>query len=254
MKTKHLLQSLYLVLFSIVLLPTGWSAVKLDVHKNSVKTKTDKKGIEGYAGCQKKKIKLKSAYIYDLFVELNSTNIDEKICTKNGRYKHINRISSTSNGLIEFKNLRKGNYKIVAYYATPTGCDLSTVVDSKTLDNYPTQSIIYQKEESEVFTITTPLVANADVSANELKQFEIFPNPASDKVYVQLQGIQLNEEAEIYVQSLAGRQAKKYPLHINENLSSIEIDVSNYPSGTYLIYLSDKNGIQYKEKMVVLNF
>ena len=254
MKSKYNLNVFLIFLFLITVVSSSRSAVKVDVKENTVKTKTDQKGIEGLKGCKKERIKPKSAYIYDLFRKVDSKS-NPPTCNssnKSNRYKHSKRVVTNSEEGVEFKNLKPGIYKIVAYYATPTGCDISKIVDAKMLDDYPSSSIIYQKEESEEFKITSLLKLTETISNNQIKKFEVFPNPSSDKVYVAVEGIELNKDTELYVQSIVGGEVERYQLPANQSQINYEIDLSRYSAGTYLVYLSDKNGIQYKRKIVVL--
>lgn len=79
---------------------------------------------------------------------------------------------------------------------------------------------------------------------NLTTQLEIFPNPATEKLFINHDHI-LDQNAKISIQSWDGR------LLYHQNLpDNGEIDISGLTTGVYVVIL-DINGMQYTEKLIV---
>lgn len=76
-----------------------------------------------------------------------------------------------------------------------------------------------------------------DISEFENDEFILYPNPASEKIFLKLATIATVQE--INVINIHGRlMSKKYPI----NLELIEIETSNLYSGLYFVQVIDENG------------
>lgn len=87
---------------------------------------------------------------------------------------------------------------------------------------------------------------NVGLSEETLNHFQLFPNPAKDKV-----GIIFNSDIdakEVVLTDLTGRVLNKLSINKNE---SILLDVSNQSSGVYLVSIIDMNGEKYTSKLIV---
>ncbi len=83
---------------------------------------------------------------------------------------------------------------------------------------------------------TDDLVAGMDV--------KVFPNPAEDKLYIEIEGQQGFGDA-IKILDLWGREMLE-----EKNFNDVEINVSAFPAGVYFLLLKNKTGIHI-EKVVI---
>jgi predicted HAD superfamily hydrolase len=82
----------------------------------------------------------------------------------------------------------------------------------------------------------------------DVTDFEVYPNPALDKIYFSRNDD--GYEGEILIQDMTGRMLNVVKFYEGSKLESI--DISSYPSGIYQALLKSENGqINYK-KFVVL--
>ncbi|MFN2395425.1 MAG: T9SS type A sorting domain-containing protein [Bacteroidales bacterium] len=101
--------------------------------------------------------------------------------------------------------------------------------------------------ESGTELIYTVLFTLDDTSVSDLSNnsFSIYPNPAKDKIYVELSAgferIRLFNITGLQVMEVAGNSEKAI------------LDVENLPSGIYLLKLSDTEGQIYTQKIVIRN-
>lgn len=101
--------------------------------------------------------------------------------------------------------------------------------------------------ESGTELIYTVLFTLDDTSVSDLtnNSFSIYPNPAKDKIYVELSAgferIRLFNITGLQVMEVAGNSEKAI------------LDVENLPSGIYLLKLSDTEGQIYTQKIVIRN-
>jgi hypothetical protein len=81
------------------------------------------------------------------------------------------------------------------------------------------------------------------ISTPELPQFIVYPNPANDRIFIKNIN---NEQLEIRLMSIDGRVILK------ENIiNDIDLNVSDIPSGMYLIRAIGKDGLSKVEKILV---
>ena len=76
----------------------------------------------------------------------------------------------------------------------------------------------------------------------------LYPNPASNKVYIQLESS--TEESGILSlnSSVTGQLVKQFPIQISRGENVIELDISDIPNGLY--YLNHPKGIS--QKLIIL--
>lgn len=70
----------------------------------------------------------------------------------------------------------------------------------------------------------------------------IYPNPASELLFVNIQGVPVNQSTLIQIYNIAGVKVQEQYTFINNN-ESLKIDVSNLNDGLYLMLLSSENRI-----------
>jgi len=85
-------------------------------------------------------------------------------------------------------------------------------------------------------TVTTSI---DEISAQELTNFNVYPNPANDLLNIEMD-INLNENPEMRIMSLDGKSLKR------ERISNrfTNIDISGLPSGIYMIEFRTNNSIE----------
>jgi hypothetical protein len=113
---------------------------------------------------------------------------------------------------------------------------------------------------SNSFTISVPalsttavLLKSAPTGVNEiqsnLKELKIYPNPASDKLYVQF-GSNVTETIEVTIFDQAGRTIRSTQNYYIEN-SPISIDISSISKGVYLLSVKTSNTLITKGFSVI---
>jgi len=83
----------------------------------------------------------------------------------------------------------------------------------------------------------TNLVVSSIFQRNELVQIKAFPNPTTQYITVTIQDNRDKDDLNIQLLDLAGKQLKQQKLLTND--SQYELDLENYPSGTYLISIQN---------------
>jgi len=92
-------------------------------------------------------------------------------------------------------------------------------------------------------------------NTNELKEDDsgkiiIYPNPAKDKISINISDLDNPSDIEIIVYNSHGAIIEKHKVG---NINNIEIDISHLSSGIYLVQLLDSMGINsYVKKLIVL--
>jgi len=76
----------------------------------------------------------------------------------------------------------------------------------------------------------------------------IYPNPADGRVTIQLSGKDYNLTNSINIYSVNGSLVKR--ININNPINQMELDISNMPSGTYLIHMHFTNGTVKTEQII----
>ena len=140
----------------------------------------------------------------------------------------INWGDGTSNYLYE-------DYNTTIYHTYPNG------------DTYDIELIALACGDTDTMHFqVTPTVTNTE-EQNDLSDFNMYPNPTSDKVTVQYSGIASNAQITLY--DLTGRSLKTMP--INQADGSLTFSTGEYPNGVYLVVLSDDKGRHKTGKLVL---
>jgi hypothetical protein len=91
-----------------------------------------------------------------------------------------------------------------------------------------------------------PVCATSRMDYTGSKEFRIFPNPATDKVYLQYDGLIEHESKpfEFRILNTSGIEVFKGQAELNETEEQLEIETSQLPSGIYLVQISSAEGTQ----------
>lgn len=82
---------------------------------------------------------------------------------------------------------------------------------------------------------------------NDNNMFTVFPNPVQGILNITYPG-NLSDEYEISLINLFGQNL----FSIKMNASSIKIDLSKYPKGTYILSVRNKNKIEKKSQLIIM--
>ena len=82
------------------------------------------------------------------------------------------------------------------------------------------------------------------VKMNGKNPLQVFPNPAKNILYVQVNGI--NEVATIQIIDAVGRKLKEEKITLNAS-SSFSIDIEDLAKGIYHLLLRSSSGIQHQK-------
>jgi hypothetical protein len=152
-------------------------------------------------------------------------------------------------------DIQERHITLYAYYNSciMTPCLMDTLSlgflseNSYTLDYYlmdiclpfPADSLVY-------YDLMEFEVRGATGMEDELeKQFKVYPNPASEQLFIELNDISRNLDVEIY--NMTGQLIKNEIFH---NISTIELDVSGLMKGIYILKLNtDKE--TYKTRLII---
>jgi predicted nucleic acid-binding Zn-ribbon protein len=96
----------------------------------------------------------------------------------------------------------------------------------------------------------TNVINNSQSKSSRLKRratdYKIFPNPASDKMFIKGQGDA--EQVNVVVVDIYGREMLNRSMMVDSNGSAIQIALNN---GVYFVTISNQRGEKYIRKMVV---
>lgn len=98
--------------------------------------------------------------------------------------------------------------------------------------------------------LTANFSLNTSIGQPHKHEFKIFPNPAHDDVYIEMNEHIFPNIDEIQLVSLQGLTVYKVP-EINNNL--IHIKIGDLGSGLYLIYFISENRVRFVQKIVILH-
>ena len=87
-----------------------------------------------------------------------------------------------------------------------------------------------------------------NVSVTEIKeqQWKVYPNPANGFVHIELLEQKGNTNKQLSVYAITGQIIDSYIF----NSHNFEINLQNYPSGIYIIKVTDETGIVLQEKII----
>lgn len=98
---------------------------------------------------------------------------------------------------------------------------------------------------SRVRMITTHVAAIKE-NATTKNDFEVFPNPSTNLVYLKRASL---EECTLTLTDIHGHELRT--VKMNKNQTSTEIDVSNLPKGTYLLQMTENSGDTHTQNIVI---
>ena len=78
-------------------------------------------------------------------------------------------------------------------------------------------------------------------------EFSTYPNPASDKIYIDYNG--QGEQLNVNIYNFVGKLVKLS--RISRSVKRYEIDVSDLPVGAYLVRMESRSGISETEKLII---
>ncbi len=144
----------------------------------------------------------------------------------------------------------------VQYQWCSAPCDLSSTQSTVTVQPDSTwKSVFITVTEGECQASNLHIVTNLDGSTSILENegkvsVSIYPQPASEHVQVEYYLDLPLDQAELEVRTLDGKIVfnQRFPAHQN---GSIQMDVSNWSSGMYLISISSEEEILFSDKLIV---
>ena len=99
-------------------------------------------------------------------------------------------------------------------------------------------------------TFKNPISSTENTLGGELANVKVFPNPAEDKVWIELYDESSTDNVKIQVFDVFGKLHLEKNAYSNESI--FQIDVSNLASGTYLLRIANDKGVFSAKKFVKL--
>ena len=159
-------------------------------------------------------------------------------------------------------NLRSGNNAVnngwkntftVDVFAYDSGTDSGTNYTSSNMSTNPREPITmvsgFPINGNKMATITF-IYTSSTLSAENISSVEnlkIFPNPSNG--HVTLSNIQNIELKTIEICSVLGTLVKQ--IHVRQNPSKLNLDLSQFNKGLYLLKVLDINGVSHTQKLVI---
>jgi hypothetical protein len=159
-------------------------------------------------------------------------------------------------------NLRSGNNAVnngwkdtftVDVFAYDSGTDSGTNYTSSNMSTNPRERITmisgFPINGNKMATITFTY-ASSTLSAENISSVEnlkIFPNPSNG--HVNISNIQNIELKSIEIYSVLWTLVKQ--IHVRQNSSKLNLDLSQFNKGMYLLKVLNKNGVSHTQKLVI---
>lgn len=169
-------------------------------------------------------------------------------------YKGTTLLTTEYNSLYSWnwKNVDAGNYTITAkatdnsgHVTTSSPVYIKVVkVSNRSSDNNGTSDIV---NNSDTINAKGAIIDKAESASFD---FSLFPNPAVNTIKVSFYQSQVNQKANLSVQSISGSTLKNTTLILSGK--TVEIDISSLPPGTYFIRLTGNN-FGVSKKFVKMN-
>ena len=146
----------------------------------------------------------------------------------------------------EYLDEHNGRFCVTPEYPNGIYCYFATV-DANLNSAYPYVvgptyygNVVATKVTS-ITETTTPYEATAEITEFDIENLaiSIFPNPASDLIAIQVDGL-LKDDLKVELIDLSGRIVKETIIHKGSTIAYF--DVSTVYNGTYLITISNLNG------------
>lgn len=158
-----------------------------------------------------------------------------KIYTRNGR-KHIE--LDTCMGSFVFEELPPEEWMTPLTFIEGIGPNVFiSIIDCWVLSQYKDDVLSYGLPRWKGYWDFIENVPNTSLEEIPQKSFYLYPNPATTQVKVSLPNYAPANETILAVTDLTGRAVETFPVTANPCF----IDVSHYPSGLYLVIVTDKD-------------
>lgn len=108
----------------------------------------------------------------------------------------------------------------------------------------------YQSPFSSTVQFTTPASKPSDVEVNmnEENQIQMYPNPAKDVLYIQVEQ-STGGQVTVQVNDLSGKEILSLQQQAQAGSSSIPVQLSGLSSGIYLVQVQTESGMRYISKL-----
>ena len=235
------------LLMSVIFLPVKGELIT--IHSDySIEAYTTANGVKGYKGCQEDQLEEIPAFKFELY---KSQGNSFQVCRANNsnKWRKINTIIS-EDGQAKFNNLKEGQYKVICYSGHAIGCEINGDTG-----NFPDRSIVLEKEVSSIINISNDNQASSLPSGEFTPpgQLKVFPNPANDKLNIQLSNTEFRGRINISLIDLLGQVmlSETHAVMDKQGEYLWTFDIQRFPPGAYFIYLSDKQGANLQEKILI---
>lgn len=94
----------------------------------------------------------------------------------------------------------------------------------------------------------TKEISEAKTLSNELREVNVFPNPASERLVIELYDKSTTDQIDICIFDVMGKIHLKETVNASDSIFTI--DISTLPSGTYLLRIQNKDGAFSIKKFV----
>ncbi len=129
-------------------------------------------------------------------------------------------------------------------------CDASGNNDQVYIDDVILSSCVSQQSSRTQPVKAGVVLTNQDIDATENSNFKIYPNPASNKVFVECSPLRGNE-ASITLHNMIGQVIRKVDLKGRYNKLQ-EINVDGLSEGMYLLRITDSKGQTLKTDRIII--
>jgi hypothetical protein len=111
----------------------------------------------------------------------------------------------------------------------------------------------FDAEETTQFCLgqSLQLSNTPELRMQKTAQLELFPNPASNMLNVELSATSLAGTAEIYTTSITGQLMDRIEVEVENGTASTQLELNAYPSGIYFIHMYDESGVLISKRFAV---
>ena len=117
------------------------------------------------------------------------------------------------------------------------------------LEDEPYSSVGFGRDLVPVVRLNLGIVDNVENVLDEANIVEVLPNPADQKINLNFELVENQQNIEVRIYDLNGRLLLDQPYENMQN-GMLEYDVSNYSSGSYFIQLVTDQGVRTKRFIV----
>ena len=98
------------------------------------------------------------------------------------------------------------------------------------------------------FTIPVSKSSDVEVNMNEENQIQMYPNPAKDVLYIQVEQ-STGGQVTVQINDLSGKEILSLQQQAQAGSSSIPVQLSGLSSGIYLVQVQTESGMRYISKL-----